>query len=390
LRKQAQGHLAAEFNFKDSAMSQPTTLINIQILRGFAALSVAFGHSAQEATQLALRGGRAPLDTSFFNWGIGVDVFFVISGFIMVLTSADNFGQKGAPRRFLERRLARIVPLYWLLTTVLILGALLVPTLLNVPLSELRHIIASYLFIPELRANGEVRPVAALGWTLNYEMFFYVLFATSMLFPLKRGIALLTALFAAITLYGAIAQPHQTQIAFWTNSITLEFLMGVFLGLGFRAGWRLNTGPALALIFLGILGTFRFGAEREGQEFFIELIRSGLPGAAIVTGVALMPNLKPGRSVNALTLMGDASYSLYLFHPFVIRPLREIWARTPLVTLPTPVFLIACVVCVIAASVLLYLYIERPMTRGLQRAMAAHKPSSPTTEMQSVQPHAAS
>ena len=67
-------------------MSPPTTLINIQILRGFAALSVAFGHSAQEATQLALRGGRAPLDTSFFNWGIGVDVFFVISGFIMVLT----------------------------------------------------------------------------------------------------------------------------------------------------------------------------------------------------------------------------------------------------------------------------------------------------------------
>src|SRR5581483_3227425 len=142
---------------RKTMVSHALPLRSIQILRALAASLVLFGHCLHESEYVAARTTQAPLTASFIDWGIGVDIFFVVSGFIMVYTTADLFGRPGAPRVFLTRRIIRIVPLYWLITTALILVYLAAPRLLNVPIEGLRSIVTSYLFIPDVRANGEMR-----------------------------------------------------------------------------------------------------------------------------------------------------------------------------------------------------------------------------------------
>ena len=227
-------------------------LLNIQILRSFAAGIVVMGHAGQEMTAIAARTGQIAMPMGGINFGWGVDIFFVISGFIMIHTSADHFGKPGAAREFLVRRLIRIVPLYWLVTTALIVGAIFMPRLLNVPIGDWPHILSSYFFIPDARANGEIRPVVALGWTLNYEMFFYVFFALAMMLPLRRGIAAIFALFGLFMAIGAFGPSGHVALDFWTSSLLAEFLFGVVIGIIARNRVQLPLPSALMLATAGV------------------------------------------------------------------------------------------------------------------------------------------
>src|SRR5690606_35064881 len=106
-----------------------------------------------------------------FPGDFGVDLFFVISGFIMVHVSRNQFARPGAPLDFVRRRLVRIVPLYWTMTTLMVAVVLLLPQSVDTATADPRQWIASYLFIPFERASdGMMRPVLGLGWSLNYEM----------------------------------------------------------------------------------------------------------------------------------------------------------------------------------------------------------------------------
>ncbi len=333
----------------------------IQALRAIAALLVVFGHAAHETEAIGPRVGLPAIDPNFMHWGIGVDIFFVISGFIMVHTSADLFGRPGAWRVFLTRRIARIVPLYWLLTSVLLIGGLIAPRLLNVPLGDWQHILASYLFIPSLRGGDEIRPVMALGWTLNLEMFFYVLFAAAMLLPLRRGMIALALVISGLALAGALLQPAQVQLAFWTQQIILEFLFGCLLALVHRQGVRLAGPGAVLLVALGFAGMFKFhGLDAEGA--IPPALRWGLPAALIVGGAALYRGAPP-RLALLLGGLGNASYSLYLFHPFALRPLREVWVKLVGGALPLEFYIVVAMTVAALASALLYRWVERPMGR---------------------------
>ncbi|MGX1741434.1 acyltransferase family protein [Bosea sp. NPDC055353] len=337
---------------------------SIQTLRAIAALLVVLGHAAHETEAIGARVGLPAIDLSFMRWGIGVDIFFVISGFIMVHTSADLFGRPGAWRVFLTRRIARIVPLYWLLTSVLLLGGLAVPQLLNVPLGDWQHILASYLFIPSLRGGDETRPVMALGWTLNLEMFFYVLFAGAMLLPLRRGMAALTLVIGGLALAGMLLQPEQVQLAFWTQQIILEFLFGCLLALLHRQGVSLPGPGAALLVVLGFAAMFRLHGLEAG-ETTLPALRWGIPAVMIVGGAALYRGATP-RLALLLTGLGNASYSLYLFHPFALRPLREVWIRLVGGALPLEIYIAVAIAVAAVASTLLYRWVERPIGRRLR------------------------
>ena len=326
---------------------------NIQLLRALAALSVVVTHTLHETgtNEYAL------------NFGYGVDVFFVISGFIMAHTSLREFGQCGASLRFFARRLARVAPLYWLLTTAMLLGSLIAPSLLNVPTGGIGHILASYLFIPDARGAGEMRPVLALGWTLNYEMFFYVLFSLALLAPARWGLAALSVLMPLLVLFGALATPSDPRIAFWTNPILLEFLAGVFVALLYERGLRVSRALALALLALGFLG---FYPREVGVE--PNLARAalcGLPAALLVMAATMAPVTASGRWAVWGMAVGDASYSLYLAHPFVLRPLRVVWLKAAGPRLDL-VFVALAVLGAVAVSLALYQVVERPLSAWLQ------------------------
>src|SRR5229473_1548571 len=144
----------------------------IQYLRAIAALMVVWHHSLIQVPGVAQFIALPEFGPS------GVDIFFVISGFIMLVITA---GKEVTPAEFIRQRVIRVVPLYWL-TTLLMLGcAVVVPTAFKTLQFSPAAVAKSLLFVPydSLSFPGHAWPVLVPGWTLNYEMFFYGLFAAS-------------------------------------------------------------------------------------------------------------------------------------------------------------------------------------------------------------------
>ena len=341
----------------------------IQVLRGVAALLVVIGHAIHETQAMGSALGRAPLDGSLLRWSTGVDIFFVISGFIMVYSSTQLFQRPGGWRSFLWRRFVRIVPLYWLLTTLLLLGAFVAPRLLNVPIDDWRHVLASYLFIPSLRAPGEIRPVMALGWTLNLEMFFYVLFACTLALPMRWAVLMLTAILALLAGIGLAVEPTQVQLAFWTQSIILEFAFGCLLALAYLGGLRIGAPAALMLAGAGMAGLVQWSALANQQ--LPDALRWGVPALMIVAAAALYRRASAGRGSSSrllgiAVLLGNASYSLYLVHPFALRPLRNLWTQLFGGMLPLTVYVLVATAASCFIALLLYRYVEQPLLRAMR------------------------
>ncbi|MGG6894256.1 acyltransferase family protein [Rhizobium sp. BR 315] len=354
---------------------------NLQVLRALAAFAVVAAHAMHETASLADVAGRVPLDGSTWNLGFGVDIFFVLSGFIMTHTAAAEFGRSGAPLRFFLRRCARVIPLYWLLTSVLLLGAAIAPSLLNVPIGGISHVLASYFFIPSGRGVDEIRPVLALGWTLNYEMLFYVFFALALILPIRLGIFWLSALMIGLALIGNLVDPQQVQLAFWMSPIILEFLFGVYVALIFRSGRRIGGGAALALMAVGLLGFVHFSSAWDDAAL-PQFLRSGLPAALFVLGAAIGPALPSNRLVLLGVALGDASYSLYLSHPFILRPLRAIWAKFVGDQLPLGLFVACGAIAAAIFALALFRFIEKPLTafvQGFTRRFERQKPVRPAS-----------
>ena len=154
------------------------TIISIQILRALAALLVVFHHARYQIRDFE----------AFFYGGIwqsgqaGVDIFFVISGFIMWVTTHDR---RTTPLQFLTNRIVRIVPLYWLLTLTVAAACLIAPSLFRGVVLAPEHVVKSLFFIPDFYPGmpTHIWPLLLPGWTLNYEMIFYVVFAVALLLP---------------------------------------------------------------------------------------------------------------------------------------------------------------------------------------------------------------
>lgn len=177
------------------------TLALLQALRAIAAIWVVIYHCHTEAWHWLSPGQPRPPEP--FPWMAGVDVFFVISGFIIVLSSRKLFGAKGGFRLFVTRRLIRVLPLYWFMTTLFLAVAFILPQVLNSATPGWREILSSYLFYPMQRSDGLTVPVYSIGWTLNYEMFFYTLFAFVVMLPQRLGVIVIAGgLFAGVAWRG--------------------------------------------------------------------------------------------------------------------------------------------------------------------------------------------
>ena len=340
--------------------------MSLQVLRAVAALLVLVHHAGYDADTLAARAGTPlfALD-AVFDWTFGIHLFFVISGFIMVRT-ARGFGSPCGAATFAVRRVIRVVPLYWLMTSLVIAGALVAPSLLNVPLGGSAMIVGSFLFVPVLRADGALNPVLGQGWTLDYEMFFYALFAAAMLVPRRAALPALAAALVALVVFGQVARPGGALAAVWTGELLLEFLFGLGVGLVAEAGFSLSASAAIAAATLGLVAAVALGPLTPGLDGLSPVVRGGVPATLLVAAGVLGPRWPARRSILVLAAIGDASYSLYLSHPFVIRLARIAWAAIVPHSVPLTVYLLASCLGALALSLLLYRGVERPMTLWLQ------------------------
>jgi exopolysaccharide production protein ExoZ len=345
------------------ASSTAAILPSVQWLRGIAAVMVVIHHLNFHAEWLREQVGVAPSWFAHIPWSFGIHIFFVISGFIMILTT-KSFGEPGAWKAFLVRRIIRIVPLYWLLTTVMVVGVLMAPHSLELPADRWHYIVSSYLFIPVLRAADDLRPILGQGWTLDYEMFFYAAFAFAIPWPRRIGIAILTIGFLAFAILGRNLDISTPKLFTWTDGLILEFILGIYLGLIYQSGFRVGRLAAIVLVLSGVaLGTPEFN--------WPAVFSAGLPAMLIVGGLVLCPPLKDSRATLALTILGDASYSIYLSHTIVLRPFRDVWARLVDGGWSPVLFFISGVAVAIVVGCAIHYAVERPMLRVLSRRLRA-------------------
>jgi exopolysaccharide production protein ExoZ len=325
-------------------------LESIQVLRAVAALVVLAAHLPVLSPDLPrFAAGEA-----------GVDLFFVVSGFVMVISSGQRKSE--GPARFLLRRLIRIVPLYWVVTTLYVANSVL--TTLPHKAYDVPYILASYLYIPWRSPDGHVEPVVGQGWTLNYEMAFYFLFAAALLLPRWLGLlATGTALTALVILGACLELPMP--LKFWTSTILLEFAIGIGIGAAFEAQLTLRPVWRAAAV-LGGVAAILVTALTVGLPSWRGVVW-GLPSGLIVAGAALGPwPIFIGQRI--LLAIGDASYAIYLLHGAVIRLLTH--AVRDL--LPISITIAVAVGMTIAISLLAHALFERPMKRILTRAFLRH------------------
>ena len=331
-------------------------LTNIQLLRFFAAAAVLVGH----AGDLFMPGNAA---WRAIPWSGGVDIFFVISGFVMTYLTHGHFGMSGAPRSFLIRRIIRIVPPYWLFTTLMIATVMLFGEHVRNTSVNATSIPTSYFFIPWPRADGELNPILSQGWTLNYEAFFYVAFAFALF--VRRGLLWLAAAFLLMAIAYPWVPASLFVLKFWTNPIILEFLGGVGLGLIFLPGVRL---PLWGSVVLAALAVALFvWSEPVAAGAFRRLVHVGVPALMLCASLALAPEPSTiGPIRRALVIGGDSSYTLYLSHTFSLNAALIAWQQS---SLDMPAVAMSAAVCVaVAAAVVIYHWIERPMTDALHSA----------------------
>src|SRR5271168_1999681 len=192
----------------------------VQALRAAACLLVVIYHAR-------LAAGGANTIRSWPNGAAGVDLFFVISGYVMVASSTELMARPDGWRVFLARRLRRIVPLYWLLTAAKLAVTELVPALTPHTRPTWWNVCASLAFIPARDAAGFIRPVLPVGWSLNFELFFYALFAVAL--ALRLSPLWLTPVLAGVAAAGSFYTPTWPAPLILANGMVLEFAAGVAL-----------------------------------------------------------------------------------------------------------------------------------------------------------------
>jgi exopolysaccharide production protein ExoZ len=337
-------------------------LDDIQYMRAVAALLVVFSHLAKELknnTQLFIDSINMTLLGQF-----GVDIFFVISGFIMFYVTRNSTGDWRESVSFLKKRFVRIVPLYWFFTIVTIILTVFFAEFKNNNDASLYYVIKSFLFIPAERlSDGNVTPVFGLGWTLNYEMFFYVLFA--FILTLKRNDRILSTslVFIGLVVLGYFMPKDPVYIWYWTRPIIAEFLLGAIICNIYLSGFRFSVYTSWAITSFGVILWVVLSYNFVPSVPHLRLYMWGIPAALIMTGIILSEkslfSFVPRRVNLLLSLMGDSSFSLYLGHMFIIRAMT-LFLGDYLVDIYTMVFyVIVTLTGCIVFSYFSYLYIEK-------------------------------
>jgi exopolysaccharide production protein ExoZ len=326
-------------------MATDRTWASIQHLRGWAALSVALFHACQWS-QVDFGVGAA-----------GVDVFFVISGFVMWTVTA---GQSVAPLAFLRRRVLRVAPLYWIVTLFLVAGALLVPQRFPEVEPEPGHVLLSLAFIQHINPAGLPFPILPPGWTLNYEAVFYLVFAACLLLPEQRRLAALTMALSVLAVAGFAWPPGYVMLL---NPMFLQFLVGAWLGrlaqermLPERTlGWTM-LGGGLSLFVIIWLSAI-------DPDLWRPMVW-GVPAALVVAGAISVEADGGWPRWRWLGLLGDASYSLYLTHTLTIGALAmTIGAWNP------PLFIPLAMIVAVVGGLASYVLIERPLQERFRRRL---------------------
>jgi exopolysaccharide production protein ExoZ len=326
------------------------TIVTVQYLRAAAATLVVFYHAVGMADR-----GYLPQIGAF-----GVDIFFVISGFIMWTTTSKGM----SATTFALHRLLRVVPIYWLLTVLFFLarGSATAPELLK-----------SLAFIPYLSPKtGYINPIVAVGWTLNFEMLFYAIFTIALAIR-HRAMIIFSSLLLMVGAGFFIHDPSPL-LAVYTSPLLLEFIAGCCVGILFERGLLPGLAISSGLLLTGaaLILWQHSNAENFGPD---RVLAWGAPAALIAAGAIGLERKTPRLAL--VLLAGDASYSIYLIHSVVLVGLKVAVDR---MGLQPGITILVGLAFSVAAGIAMFLAVEKPLTMFLRRLNRPDKPLLATTE----------
>lgn len=348
-------------------------LLSIQYLRAVAVCMVLGYHACLFAWREGFEIGAA-----------GVDVFFVISGFILWTIAAER---PVTPGVFLRRRFARVAPLYWLATLAVAAIAWTWPGLIFDAHPALPHIALSMGFIHHLNPAGQPNPVLSVGWSLNNEALFYLIFAACLLArPAHRFRWLAVGLCGVVLISGLIVSTLRLNV--WHSlpelyylgysAMFLQFLAGAWIArlrLEDRlpsAGWG-RAAIAWGVAVFAALQTVVLVFDLNLYETLIRPLIWGAPAAALVLGAVTLEVREGMKDRAVLRLLGDASYAIYLVHWPVMSLL------THALNSGRPVYIPLALGLSVIVGVTTHLVVEKPLLRLFKvRPRAAVLPSSAT------------
>jgi exopolysaccharide production protein ExoZ len=325
-------------------------LVYIQILRFLAALAVVAFH-VLGAPPKGFEVPDSALTFALSYGGRGVDLFFVISGFVIFYATHSS---SLTPAEFLRRRVERIAPLYFFVIFTVTMLAITLPATFGTPdWYTPRHIIKSLAFISF--TDGDM-PVVYVGWSLEYEMYFYL--AAALLMALTREVwRNIVVMFSAIAIVGQLPGVGAAlgNYAFFADSMILEFVLGVIVGWVFvngRTGWPMPVAAACAIA--AVLVT----------DPTSRVIVSGVPAACLVAAAAWASRkrIDPSWPERALARLGDASYSIYLAQVQTVS-LASIAVAGLFPAIPPLLLLMVTSCIVVALGLALNIFVERPLLK---------------------------
>lgn len=327
--------------------NQPQKLDNVQYLRAFAAINVVLFHII----------GHTHIDQKYTTvflklltgWGQnGVDLFFVISGFIMIYI--QNLKAR-TPVSFILERIRRIVPIYWLFNFVMVALVLISPSSFNTTKFNISWILTSLFFVSGYA--GFANPFLLPGWTLEVEMLFYLLFFVSLF--LRKPRFQVTVMLILIVVVSVILQSY----------IMLEFALGIVVGIFYNYK-KLNYRIGTSCLIVGTLALF---ATINHSELAVNyrFIFWGIPSSLILIGLLYIKQFKN----QFLGLLGDASYSIYLIQVFSIpiffKIMNKFYNGQQGESLVNDMIVLLCLMLTVVPGIIFYKLIEKPVFMWLKK-----------------------
>ncbi|MFK8256877.1 acyltransferase family protein [Erwinia sp. AnSW2-5] len=340
-------------------MDKKNKIYSIQILRGIAALFVIFQHISFKSSQYDIS------DRSYFNIGFfGVDLFFIISGFIMCHTTASG---RINPFTFIKNRAIRILPLYWSLTTLALAVFLARPDLVNSSGGS-TDVFSSFTLIPtseKLLINN--------GWTLSYEFLFYFIFFASLFLGKHAQNYFVYSVILTLISVGYIFNLNSIYSKFFTSTFLSEFLLGMIAYRFYISNKKPHLilyvlvflSGASALIFQHIYGIFSVSLDRS--------LYAGVPMFMILISLVMLERniyLADSTLLKPLIFSGTISYSMYLAHVFILSPASSLIVKA---TKNPIIFYAILFSATIASGYLCYTFVEVPLSKFFKK-----KPSQAT------------
>ena len=301
----------------------------------------------------------------------GVDIFFAISGFIMVVTTASSWGARGAGASFMRRRLIRLVPLYWLATGIRLALLLALPGLVRHTRLSLWHTVASFLFIPAWNFEHLPVPLLPVGWTLSYELLFYILFAAALVLS-RHPIRWASGFLLVAVGIGYFQTPAWGAAPVILNSLLIEFIFGMAIGYATLRGIRFSKSSAALVFLVSFIGLLATDIARPGSP--ARFILWGIPAALILLASVSVEEQVARPLAGLPNTLGDASYAIYLFHIFAV---EAMWVACDKLHLtPHMGVTIAIVAGTLASAVVgvaAHFYLEKPMMELIRSKIPARR-----------------